>query len=476
MTKLNTIGDERINRLKQTHKIKEGAVNKSEEEEKKVYGEVSKIYSSKKNLIDPILDNLNIKAMELFAGRIKDAANQYKLYIQWHIEQKEESEEQISAQAKIDYDYLIDIAIDEVTEMVKNALLTVYNHITDGLNEVKVYVDGLKTPLKETGISAGREIGDKFYQLTKSIDQKTDELVNNLGTVIEDNHKELEAFKEKIIEENKSLLTKAKDAIKGAIKGLAALKDLLGRVIKKGIGVIKKIIADPIGFFKNLVTGVKAGFDAFVTNIASHLQKGLIDWLLGEIREGEIELPETFDAKGVLSLIIQIAGFSYTKIRNKIADKIGEANVVKIEKMIEKGEKILGAAQEGLTIFNILKKDGLVGLWGYIKDKLENLKDIVIEQIQNWLEKEVIKAGIKWILSLLNPVAAFIKAVLAIVDIVTFLVERMTQLERFLNSVLDALSEIADGNIKLVATKVEDALVSAIPIVIGLLASLIGIR
>ncbi len=84
-------------------------------------------------------------------------------------------------------------------------------------------------------------------------------------------------------------------------------------------------------------------------------------------------------------------------------------------------------------------------------------------------------AGITWIISLLNPASAFVKAVKMIIDIVTFIVERGAQLAAFVNSVLDAVVAIATGGGGGVAGLVEKALAGSIPILIGALAAFLGI-
>ncbi|MFD4373779.1 hypothetical protein ACFWPY_19630, partial [Streptomyces sp. NPDC058527] len=84
-------------------------------------------------------------------------------------------------------------------------------------------------------------------------------------------------------------------------------------------------------------------------------------------------------------------------------------------------------------------------------------------------------AGITWILSLLNPASAFIRAVKGIIDIVTFIVTQGAQIADFVNAVLDAVIHIANGGAAGVPKTVETALAASIPLLIGLLASLLGI-
>src|SRR5262249_11454749 len=63
----------------------------------------------------------------------------------------------------------------------------------------------------------------------------------------------------------------------------------------------------------------------------------------------------------------------------------------------------------------------------------------------------------------------------AIYDIIMFFVERGSQITALVNAVIDSLAAIAGGAIGGAAATVENALARAIPVVIGFLASLLGI-
>jgi len=88
----------------------------------------------------------------------------------------------------------------------------------------------------------------------------------------------------------------------------------------------------------------------------------------------------------------------------------------------------------------------------------------------------VIKAGVQWLVGLLGgPAGAFIKAVKAIIDIVMWFVNNAGRLMSLVQAILQSVKEIAGGNIAAAAKYVEDSLAKAIPVVIGLLASLLGL-
>jgi hypothetical protein len=123
----------------------------------------------------------------------------------------------------------------------------------------------------------------------------------------------------------------------------------------------------------------------------------------------------------------------------------------------------------------ILITQGPAGLWEYIKDQLSTLKDTVIEGIKSFVTESIIKAGVTWIIGLLNPAGAFIKACKAIYDIVMFFVERGSQIITLVNAVVDSISAIANGATGVAAGLVENALSKALPVAISFLAALLGV-
>jgi len=233
-------------------------------------------------------------------------------------------------------------------------------------------------------------------------------------------------------------------------------------VLAKAAQAVMAIIKDPIGFLGKLVSAVGAGLRAFMANIASHLQKGLVSWLLGAAAKAGLQLPEKFDLKGILQLIGSLLGLTWAAIRGRI---------------VSKGvpEQAMGAVESSVPMVQKIQSEGIGGIWEQLKEKVGDLKENLLGKIAQYLIPTVIIAGITWIVSLLNPASAFIKACKAIIDIVMFIVERGAQIMAFVNAVIDAVIAIAAGGAGGVPGLIETALVTAIPVLIGFLAALLGI-
>jgi hypothetical protein len=351
--------------------------------------------------------------------------------------------------------------IGGVADIVGRELTRAKERIALGQTQITQYVASLPTDLKKVGQEAQQNIQSKFDELTQSVDAKQEDLVNNLAQKYVESRDAVDAHIKEMKDANKGLIDKAKDAVMGVINTIRHLKDLLLGVLMKAVSVIGTIIAHPIRFLGNLVEGVKAGLTGFMSNIGEHLKKGLLGWLFGALGEAGLQLPEKFDLKGILHIIMQVLGLTYSHIRGLAVGIVGE--------------EVVGHLEKSLEFFQVLIKEGPGGLWKWIVEKLSELKETVMTKIKEFIQEKVIIAGIMWLIGLLNPVAAFIKACKAIYDIVKFFIDRAEQVGELVNAIVDSVGALAGGALGEAAGKVENALAKGIPVAIGFLASLLGL-
>ena len=123
----------------------------------------------------------------------------------------------------------------------------------------------------------------------------------------------------------------------------------------------------------------------------------------------------------------------------------------------------------------MLASQGVGGLWQMLLEKLGDIKEMILEQVKDFVVTKIITAGITWLISLLNPAAAFIKACKLIYDVVMFFVNNASRIAKFVNTVIDSVADIVRGNISGVVDKINDVLGQMVPIIIGFLASVIGL-
>jgi hypothetical protein len=351
--------------------------------------------------------------------------------------------------------------IGSVADIVGRELTRAKERIALGQTQITQYVASLPADLKKVGQEAQQNIQSKFDELTQSVDAKQEDLVNHLAQKYVESRDAVDSHIKEMKDANKGLIDKAKDAVMGVINTIRHLKDMLLGVLMKAVSVIGTIIAHPIRFLGNLVEGVKAGLTGFMSNIGEHLKKGLLGWLFGSLGEAGLQLPEKFDLKGVLHIIMQVLGLTYSHIRGLAVGIVGE--------------EVVGHLEKSLEFFQVLIKEGPGGLWKWIVEKLSELKETVMTKIKEFIQEKVIIAGIMWLIGLLNPVAAFIKACKAIYDIVKFFIDRAEQVGELVNAIVDSVGALAGGAMGEAAGKVENALAKGIPVAIGFLASLLGL-
>jgi hypothetical protein len=365
------------------------------------------------------------------------------------------------AEGRTQYLADMDAVISKVADVVGAGLTGARARIAQGKAEVAKYVAQLPQDLQKVGKEAEEKLSGQFEQLTADVDSKQSELVDTLAHKYVEARDALDSRIEEMKAANRGLVDKALDAVVGVVKTILQLKNLLLGVLAKAADVIGDIITDPIGFLGKLIDGVKAGLSRFVGNIAGHLKEGLMGWLFGALGSAGIELPKTFDFKGILGLVLQVLGLTYRSIRARVVKLVGEPIVARLEQTVD--------------VFKTLLVEGPAGLFKWIMEKLGDLEDLVLGQIKTFIIEKVIKAGITWLIAFLNPAAAFIKACKAIYDIVMFLIERGSEIMDFVRSILDSVGAIAKGAIGIVAEKVESSLAKALPLAISFLAGLLGL-
>jgi hypothetical protein len=365
------------------------------------------------------------------------------------------------AGARAAYQRVVDRTIDLVATYVGNVMAVVKAVIARGRAEADAFVNNLPEAVRGIGEKALAKVSEEFDKLSGEVDTRRDQLIDDLGAQYAEASQKVEESVEAFRQSNKSLWDRAKEAVDGILKTIEEMKKLLASIAAKAAGVADKIMDDPIAFLGNLIAGVRKGLDKFTGNFLTHLKAGFFEWLFGQAAEAGIEIPKKFDAAGIFSLIAGVLGLTLANFKARAVQKLGAPFVDALEK--------------GAEIFLVWKKEGFAGLWRMLKEKLEAMKEQALEQIQSMLMTQVIEAGVMWLIGLLNPAAALIKACKAIYEIVMFFVNNGKRILEFVSAVLDSLGALAAGKIDEAANKVESALARTIPLAIGFLASLLGL-
>ncbi|MEM9306838.1 MAG: DUF4157 domain-containing protein [Pseudomonadota bacterium] len=232
------------------------------------------------------------------------------------------------------------------------------------------------------------------------------------------------------------------------------------QMIERAMQALDVIIDDPLGFLSNLVDAVVGGIRQFGSKLAEHLQAGVIGWLTGALG-GDIQIPERFDLMGVLDLARQILGLTVDMIRRIAVRILGEEAVEKIE-------FFMGYVVELVT-------GGFSALWDKIMGDLTALKDMVLDGIKDFLMERLVMAAISWLASLFNPIGALIKLIMTIWNFIMFLKDQLARIIQVVQTVVSTMWEIATGVLQPAIDGIEGVLARLLPIVIDLLARLLGL-
>lgn len=221
------------------------------------------------------------------------------------------------------------------------------------------------------------------------------------------------------------------------------------------------ILDNPAGFVDHLLAAFLTGVRRFASNFLTHLQAGIIGWLTGALGGVGIQLPERFDLKGVLSLIQQILALTWDRLRERAVRLIGERAVSVLEFVA--------------GYLHTLIEGGWDALWQRIQDDLASLRDMVLQSIKDFLLERIVMAAITRLTTMFNPVGAIINLILTAYNLFTFLRDQLARISAVVQTVTNAIGDIARGVIQPAAQRVEEVLARLLPLAIDLLARLLGL-
>lgn len=463
-----------------------GTKGKDEQARAKVAGDINKIYEGTKTKVEKTLGDLDGKVQQEFDAGAAEAKKAFEDYVgkrmddyksdryggtwgwtKWIKDQFVGLPDEVNVfytEGRQFYIKQMDGVINKVVAIISQGLTQAKAEIANGKREIQNYINQLPQDLQGVGQEAAATIESKFEELEQSVENKQNELIDTLAQKYQENLQAVDARIDEMKAANKGLIEKALDFVVGVVKTIIELTKMLIEVLARAASVVGQIIKDPIGFLSNLVSAVKQGFLSFMKNIGKHLQNGLIGWLTGTMAEVGIQMPENFDLKGIFSLAMQLLGFTYEAIRAQAVKRLGEDGEEKVSRM-----------EQTVEVFQILATQGVAGIWQMVQEKMGDLNALIIEPIKNFIIEKVVMAGIEWVLSLLTPASAFIKACKAIYEIVKFFIERAGQIADLINAILNSIVAIASGSIDQAIKGVENALAKSLPVVISFLASLLGL-
>ncbi|TXK50301.1 DUF4157 domain-containing protein [Pontibacter qinzhouensis] len=246
--------------------------------------------------------------------------------------------------------------------------------------------------------------------------------------------------------------------------------------VKKAWSAIK---ANVSGFFMNLLRAIKQGFSQFFNNVLVHLVEGLKVWFLSEVEAAGIPIPTDFTVVGLLKWLLVVLDITMEKIWKKLEERIGKEKVDKIKNLIAKAEKIIGMAGEAYEFVQDVRKRGFLAVIGdKIKEKLNNVWDMVLGAVKSFVMDQIIKKVTQKLLSMLDPtgIMAVVNSAIALYKAIQSFIRYLKQMLEIVNSFVEGTLEIAQGSIQKAGDFLENALARGVPVVIGFLANQVGLN
>ena len=179
---------------------------------------------------------------------------------------------------------------------------------------------------------------------------------------------------------------------------------------------------------------------------------------MSELKDANVKAPKDFSLGTIIGWVLDLLGISMEKIWEKLAKhpKIGPERVAKIRGMISKLEGIW-------TFIKDVQERGMAAIWDKIVEKLNNLWDTVLDAIKNWIMEQIVNKMVTKLLSMLDPtgIMAVVNSAIALYKAIQSFIKYLKQMLEIVNSFVEGVVEIANGNTKKAANFLESTLARA---------------
>ena len=250
------------------------------------------------------------------------------------------------------------------------------------------------------------------------------------------------------------------DPVKFIIEGLLELLGIppaaFWAVVARIQQVVSDIADDPMRFANNLVGGLGAGFARFFDNFGTHMLRGFLGWLLGDLKD--VAIPKDASLKSVITFFLQLMGITWPNIRKILVDKIGAKNVALIEK--------------AYSVVAMLVEQGPEGIFEMIRQRLDPqaIVDQVVSMAVDYMVTAIAKVAAVRIAMLFNPAGAILQALEAIYRVLKWVFQNAARIFALVQTVVNGIADIIAGNIGGFAKAVETGLEMLIAPVLGFIA------
>jgi hypothetical protein len=316
---------------------------------------------------------------------------------------------------------------------------------------------------------------EKLNGLDAKVDRTRDDFTKDLTkqavTAVAQVQREVEQLREaaggligKVVKAVEQFLD---DPVKAIIEGLLLLVGIPPPAFWALVDRIQQVVADiaddPQEFGNNLVAALAQGFQQFFDHFPDHLLKGFFNWLFRGLGSVGVQIPTDFSIPSIITFALQLMGLTWARMRGILVKHIGEKNVALIEKAWD--------------LVSTLIKKGPGGILEMLKEKLDpgDLFQQILDAAIAYVTETLVKQVAMCILGMLNPAGAVLQAIELIYKVLRWIFENAASIFKLVETVVNGAADILAGNIGGMAKAVEGALAQLLPIVIDLLAGMVGL-
>jgi len=249
--------------------------------------------------------------------------------------------------------------------------------------------------------------------------------------------------------------------------------DLLAQVAQKAMSAWDTISKKPLDFIKNTVRALGHGFKRLWANIGEHLEFGLKGWLLGEIKEKNIEWPQSWsEPKDVFWFAVSVMGLTVDHLWELLAQRFPPEKVRKVREWFGRISRALDWINKAIDTSKTPQENSK----GLVNQGKEFGKSI-LTGLANWVAGKVAEE-----LATLAAAAAASGGLSEVLDVARRIYKAMLTAKRYARKILDMANEtldniaaIAKGSVEAVGVTFEKIMHKGMPVVIGFLAGQVGL-
>jgi hypothetical protein len=453
--------------------------------------EVNTIFTDTQSKVQDRLTQLDTDVSDTFDRETDAAVNKFESFIRFNAEKYEKSwfdsaveffsdilfdpppreVRDFYREGRVTFLRDMEVVISNVADIVQKGIEDARKIVDEGKQKVQEKLDALGSDLGDFKQQISDQMNDRFRQLERDIDAKQGEIVKNLAQRYVQAFERVKAIENQVREEYKNAFDRAREAIEGAVEFVTGWVEKLTAVVG---GAATRIIREPGKFLRNVGAGIIQGFTMFMDEIGTNIKGAVVQWITGNMAGGGIQLPQTFDVKGIVGFLLDLVGLGVSGIKQIARQVFGARAVGMIERGVAGFEKIK-------AIFDILASEGPAGLVKFLQTEFTRMKEAIMEGAAKALSEGLVIAGIKKVLGIISGlvsggVGTVVTIVLTIIDVILWIRDNAAQIAEVVSTIASMAMAVLQGQVAALAGAINTVLKRLLPLVLGFVGALVGIN